>query len=109
VQALLETPVAQAMRSHPEFVGGTGHVNTAVMRLLPGVIAKGGAEGVLVLGTSLGHAVAVKVIDGNPRATTAIGLTALSAMGFDVAGAAELLSVPVTGGGRVVGEVRVRW
>lgn len=109
VRALVVTPVAQAMRLHPEFVGGTGHVNTEVMRLLPGVVAKGGAEGVLVLGTMLGHAVAVKVIDGSPRATTAIGLTALSAMGFDVSDAAKLLSVPVTGGGRVVGEVRVRW
>ncbi|HEX7302971.1 asparaginase [Lentzea sp.] len=107
MQGLARTPVADAMRGFPEYVGGTGHVNTSVMRLLPGVVAKGGAEGVLVLATAAGHAVAVKVLDGNPRATTAIGLTALAALGFDVSPAEEHLSVPVLGGGQVVGEVRV--
>lgn len=107
MQGLVRTPVADAMRGFPEYVGGTGHVNTVVMRQLPGVVAKGGAEGVLVLATDAGHAVAVKVLDGNPRATTAIGLTALAAMGFDVSPAKESLSVPVLGGGQVVGEVRV--
>ncbi|SFR22688.1 L-asparaginase II [Lentzea waywayandensis] len=107
MQGLVRTPVADAMRGFPEYVGGTGHVNTVVMQLLPGVVAKGGAEGVLVLATSAGHAVAVKVLDGNPRATTAIGLTALAALGFDVSPAKEYLSVPVLGGGQVVGEVRV--
>ncbi|MDX3662723.1 asparaginase [Streptomyces sp. ID05-26A] len=107
MQGLVRTPVADAMRGFPEYVGGTGHVNTVVMQQLPGVVAKGGAEGVLVLATDAGHAVAVKVLDGNPRATTAIGLTALAALGFDVSPAKESLSVPVLGGGQVVGEVRV--
>jgi len=107
MQGLVRTPVAEAMRGFPEYVGGTGHVNTVVMQQLPGVVAKGGAEGVLVLATTAGHAVAVKVLDGNPRATTAIGLTALAALGFDVSPAKESLSVPVLGGGQVVGEVRV--
>ncbi|MFD4639540.1 asparaginase [Lentzea sp. NPDC058436] len=107
MQGLVHTPVAGAMSEFPEYVGGTGHVNTLVMQRLPGVVAKGGAEGVLVLATTAGHAVAVKVLDGNPRATTAVGLTALAAMGFDVSPAEELLSVPVLGGGQVVGEVRV--
>ncbi len=107
MQGLVRTPVADAMRRFPEYVGGTGHVNTVVMQLLPGVVAKGGAEGVLVLATAAGHAVAVKVLDGNPRATTAIGLTALAALGHDVSPAKEHLSVPVLGGGQVVGEVRV--
>jgi L-asparaginase II len=105
IRGLVETPVADAMRTHPEFVAGAGHVNTEVMRLLPGVIAKGGAEGVLVLATAEGHAVAVKVIDGNPRATTAIGLVALRDLGFDVSAAAEHLGVPVLGGDREVGRV----
>ncbi|GHH47828.1 asparaginase [Lentzea cavernae] len=107
MQGLVRTPVAEAMRGHPEYVGGTGHVNTVVMQRLPGVVAKGGAEGVLVLATAAGHAVAVKVLDGNPRATTAVGLRALAEMGVDVSPAEELLSVPVLGGGQVVGEVRV--
>ncbi|MCP2338989.1 asparaginase [Actinomadura rupiterrae] len=98
--------VADAMRAHPEYVGGTGHANTEFMRLLPGCVAKGGAEGVLVAATAEGAAVAVKVIDGSPRATTAIALRALAALGADTAGAAPLGAVPVLGGGRPVGEIR---
>jgi L-asparaginase II len=76
------------------------------MRALPGVIAKGGAEGVLITATRQGHAVAVKVGDGSPRATTAIALAALEALGADVSGAGSLRTVPVLGGGRPVGEIR---
>jgi L-asparaginase II len=98
--------VADAMRAHPEYVGGTGHVNTELMRALPGAVAKGGAEGVLVAATAAGHAVAVKVIDGSPRATTAIALRALAALGADITPAEPLLTVPVLGGGVPVGEIR---
>ncbi|MEU8801661.1 asparaginase [Spirillospora sp. NPDC048819] len=99
-------PVADAMRAHPEYVGGTGHANTEFMRALPGSVAKGGAEGVFVAATAEGHAVAVKVVDGGPRATTAIALRALAALGADTAPAARLGTVPVLGGGRPVGEIR---
>ncbi|GAA4210407.1 asparaginase [Streptosporangium oxazolinicum] len=97
--------VADAMREHPEYVGGTGHVNTSLMRALPGAVAKGGAEGVLVVALATGHAAAVKVIDGSPRATSAIALAALRAAGGDVAPAAGFASVPVLGGGLPVGEI----
>ncbi|RAY12619.1 asparaginase [Actinomadura craniellae] len=99
--------VADAMRAHPEYVAGTGHVNTEFMRALPGSVAKGGAEGVLIAATAQGHAVAVKVIDGSPRATTAIALRALAALGADTTPAEPLGTVPVLGGGRPVGEIRV--
>ncbi|MGP4029435.1 asparaginase [Actinomadura sp. 3N407] len=99
-------PVADAMRAHPEYVGGTGHPNTEFMRALPGSVAKGGAEGVFVAATAEGHAVAVKVIDGSPRATTAIALRALAALGVDTTPAGRLGTVPVLGGGRPVGEIR---
>ncbi|MFI1384108.1 asparaginase [Embleya sp. NPDC020886] len=99
--------VADAMREHPRYVGGDGQANTEVMRLLPGVVVKGGAEGVFVAATTAGHAVAVKVIDGSPRATTALALAALRTLGVDTAAAHEWASVPVPGGGLPVGEVRV--
>ena len=98
--------VGRAMREHPELVGGKGHQNSEVMRLLPGVIAKGGAEGVIAMATPDGHAVAVKVIDGNPRATTALALTLLQKCGVDVSPATTLIDLPVLGGGRSVGEIR---
>ncbi|MEV6287369.1 asparaginase [Kribbella sp. NPDC051770] len=97
--------VAAAMREHPEYVGGRGHLNTDTMRLLPGVLAKGGAEGVIGMSTPDGHAVAVKVIDGNPRATTALALTLLEKCGADVSAAEELRHVPVLGGGQPVGKI----
>ena len=97
--------VAEAMRRYPELVGGRGHQNTEVMRLLPGVIAKGGAEGVIGMATPDGHAVAVKVIDGNPRATTALGLTLLEKCGYDLSAADELRMLPVLGGGKPVGHI----
>ena len=97
--------VAEAMRNHPELVGGEGHVNSDVIRLLPGVLAKGGAEGVIAMAAPDGHAVAVKVIDGSQRATTALALALLARCGVDVSGAEELLSIPVLGGGRPVGRI----
>ncbi|WP_169988402.1 asparaginase [Microbispora sp. H10836] len=97
--------VADAMRAHPEYVGGTGHVNTRLMRALPGAVVKGGAEGVLVVALATGHAAAVKAIDGGPRATTAVALAALRAAGADVSAAAEFTTVPVLGGGVPVGEI----
>ncbi|MFC6898787.1 asparaginase [Nonomuraea dietziae] len=112
VQALvLATPgsaprqVADAMREHPEYVGGTGHQNTELMRALPGAVVKGGAEGVLVAALESGHTAAVKVIDGSPRATTAIALSVLRRMGCDVSGADAFSVVQVLGGGVPVGEI----
>lgn len=99
--------VADAMRAFPQYVGGDGQANTEVMRLLPGTLSKGGAEGVLVAATTAGHAVAVKVIDGSPRATTALALAALTTLGVDTAAAIEWASVPVLGGGAPVGDIRV--
>jgi L-asparaginase II len=97
--------VADAMRAHPEYVGGTGHQNTELMRALPGAVAKGGAEGVLVVALDSGHSVAVKVIDGSARATTVIALDVLRRMGCDVSTAAAFDSVAVLGGGVPVGRI----
>jgi L-asparaginase II len=101
-----EAAVAAAMRAHPEFVGGTGHPNTALMLAIPGVIAKGGAEGVFAVSTADGYAVAMKIIDGSARACTQIALSALAALGVDTTLADALATVPVLGGGQPVGVVR---
>ncbi len=98
--------VADAMRENPYYVGGTGHVNTRVMQGIPGVLCKGGAEGVIVATAASGCAVAVKAIDGSPRATTAIALAALDALGEDTSRVADLREVPVLGGGEPVGAIQ---
>lgn len=58
-----------AMRAHPELVRGDGDLDTELMRALPGVVAKGGAEALAAVGLEgerLG--VAVRVEDGGYRA-----------------------------------------
>lgn len=104
-----ERVVADAMRAEPEYVGGKGHQNSEFMRLVPGTVCKGGAEGVLMAAAATGEAVAMKVIDGSPRATTVLALAVLGALGVDVSAAESLRrsEAQVLGGGRQVGEIRV--
>ncbi|WP_248579863.1 asparaginase [Nocardioides sp. InS609-2] len=97
--------VSSAMRAHPFFVGGTPHPNSDAMRMVPGLLAKGGAEGVIAMAAPTGEAVAIKVADGNPRATTLVALAALRAVGVDISGATPLMDQPVFGGGVRVGEI----
>ena len=97
--------VAAAMREHPFYVGGSGHANSELMKSLPGVLAKGGAEGVIGVAGADGSAVSMKVIDGSPRATTLIALRVLEFLGTDISGARALTVLPVLGGGLRVGEI----
>jgi L-asparaginase II len=99
--------VAAAMRSNPFFVGGSGHANSDLMSGMPGVLAKGGAEGVIGVAKADGASVSMKIIDGSPRATTVLALAVLQHLGYDTAGAASLSTVPVLGGGIPVGEIEV--
>ena len=94
------------MTTHPDMVGGTGRDVTALMATVPNLMAKDGAEGVLAAALPDGRAVALKLADGSWRAFAAVLLAALDHVGADTAGAAELRSSPVLGGGRAVGAAR---
>ena len=59
--------IAAAMRAHPVLVGGEGATDTLLMQAHPGMLAKGGAEG-LLCASGNGMGLALKVVDGNPRA-----------------------------------------
>ncbi|OUM41965.1 asparaginase [Arthrobacter agilis] len=102
--------VATAMLDYPWAVHGNGMENSVVMEDL-GVLAKSGAEGVLVLAAPTGASLALKVLDGNSRAATLVGLTLLAASGAidaDRVGAVlEKVVPPVLGGGRPVGSLRL--
>jgi L-asparaginase II len=102
--------IATSMLDYPWAVQGIGKPNTIVMEEL-GVLAKLGAEGVLVMATPTGASVALKVLDGNGRAATLVGLTLLAAAGAlevpDVAAVLEHIVDPVTGAGRPVGSLRL--
>ncbi|ROS78855.1 asparaginase [Cellulomonas sp. PhB143] len=106
--------VASAVSAHPEMVAGTGREGTAVMRALPGVVAKDGVDGMFAVGLPDGASIAFKVLDGSARPRPAVLVAALrraalDGLGLD-AGALDALDglehVPVLGGGVPVGEVR---
>ncbi|MEN9619910.1 MAG: hypothetical protein RL499_103 [Actinomycetota bacterium] len=108
------TPEAQrlmtAVTAEPWAIDGTGRANTMVIERLGG-IAKLGAEGVVVIGTSEGVAVAVKVLDGSMRATTPVALALLASVGAIASDAAaeliELTSERVLAGDSPVGALIV--
>jgi L-asparaginase II len=100
--------VADAMRAHPDLVSGTdaeGH-DTQLMRAVPGLVSKIGAEGVLAAAVPGVGAVALKIDDGSPRARLPVLNAAFSRLGLSFP---EYADVPVLGGGSRVGEVRAVW
>ncbi len=101
-----EGRVAGAVRAHPEWVGGHRRDVTRLMRAVPGLIAKDGAEAVYAAALPSGHAVAVKIADGGDRARPVVMAEALAAMGVDRAAVEFLADVPVLGHGEPVGAVR---
>ncbi len=92
--------IVAAMTAHPELIGyERGATDTDLMRLRPGWIAKGGAEGLICAATPEGVGIALKVEDGNMRALRP-ALAALLGLGDDF-GAVPLLNSR----GERVGEV----
>ena len=105
---------AAALRSaildNPWAIDGPGRANTVTVEKL-GIIAKLGAEGVMVMGAADGTAVAVKILDGSLRAATLVALTLLVSVGaVPQDDADEVLAATletVLGGGVPVGELAV--
>ncbi|WP_026819533.1 asparaginase [Arthrobacter castelli] len=102
--------VATAMLDYPWAVHGVGEVNSVVMEEL-GIVAKSGAEGIMVMGTDTGVSVAVKMLDGGGRASSLVALTLLAAAGAvdpsKVGPVLEKVVPAVYGRGEPVGKVRL--
>ncbi len=94
----------RAMTAFPEMVAGPERDVTHLMRMVPGLVAKDGAEGVFVVALDDGRAVAVKVADGAKRATAPVVVAALRSLGVDLA--SDAVVVPILGRGERVGAVR---
>ncbi|GER23746.1 asparaginase [Zafaria cholistanensis] len=101
-----EAAVADAMRAHPEQVAGEGRDVTALMRRVPGLLAKDGFEGLQLIGLPDGRSLAIKIADGADRARLPVTLHALELMGLDGGTLASLQPDPVLGGGLPVGQLR---
>jgi L-asparaginase II len=105
----LEETVASAMLAHPEMVSGAGTFDARLMHGVPGLLAKGGAEGVLAVALAGVGAVAIKIDDGAQRARQPVVISALRKLGVDEPVLDELAEVPLLGGGVPVGAVRSLW
>lgn len=104
--------VADAMRAHPEMVCGRHSEVTGLMRAVPGLLVKDGAESVYAAALPDGRAVALKIADGGFRAGQAVLVAALRRLGVeDVSGVDRAAldrwgNVSVLGHGRPVGRIR---
>ncbi|MFC9156720.1 asparaginase [Streptomyces bauhiniae] len=101
-----EARVADAMREHAEMASGVRRDVAALMRAVPGLLAKDGFEGVQVAALPDGRAVAVKIADGADRARVPVAAAALVRAGIDPALLTGFAGAALLGGGRPVGAVR---
>ena len=100
--------VARAMRSYPEMVAGEGRLTTELMRAVPGLLVKEGAEGVEAAVDKDGNAIVFKIIDGSMRAIPPVLIEALKQIGIESSQVTELGRVPILGGGLIVGEIAAK-
>ena len=95
--------VLQAMRAHPQLVGGAQALDTRLMRSLPGWVAKAGAEGLLCAASPEGTGVVLKCEDGSERPISSALATFFALLGHELD---DFARVPVENSrGEAVGEV----
>jgi len=93
-----------AMRAHPELIRGPGAADTMLMELLPGWVAKGGAEGLLCASSDDGLGVALKVEDGATRAIRPALAVFLARVGIETGALGAVMLA--NSRGETVGEIR---
>ena len=104
--------VASAIRQHPEFVSGTTRDEVVLLRAVPGMIGKAGAESCYAVALPDGRAWALKTDDGAPRARPVLMAEALRRSGLLDEDGVDAEAVTTTGrhvllgGGLPVGEIR---
>ena len=102
--------VTDAMRGHPQLVGGATTGDTLLMTTVPGLLVKLGADGVQALALPDGRAAAFKIADGGERARLPVVLAILRFLGIPTdavtsASSPALAAATVLGGGEPVGSV----
>ncbi len=107
-----EKRVAEAIRTHPEFVSGSTRDELALHRAVPGLIGKAGAESCYAVALPDGRAWALKTDDGAPRVRPVLMAEALrrsgvlGERGVDAAAVEATGRLDLLGGGKPVGEIR---
>jgi L-asparaginase II len=95
------TKVISACLKNPEMILAEGAFDTRMMRAVPGLLVKGGAESVMLASLADGSAIAWKISDGGNRANGPMMKAALAKLGITI----ENEVVDVLGGGTVVGSL----
>lgn len=107
--AVSGSAVGRALNAHPLMAAGTGRDVSEWMNAVPGLVAKEGAQGVMVLALPDGRAAAFKVADGSDVARQVVTVQALRHLGVDVDGefaeVRDRVAVPLLGGGEPVGSI----
>ena len=104
-EGTLEARVANAFRTHPEYASGSRRDEAALMKAVPGLMCKAGAESVYAVGLSDGRGIAVKVEDGTPRARAVVMTATLQHLGLTNDEIDSQTRHPLYGGGIQVGSV----
>jgi L-asparaginase II len=95
------TKVINACLKHPEMILAEGAFDTRIMRAVPGLFVKGGAESVMLASLPDGRAIAWKISDGSNRANGPLMKAALAKFGITIEGE----KIDVLGGGTLVGSL----
>ena len=93
--------IISACLKHPEMILAEGAFDTRMMRAVPGLFVKGGAESVMLASLADGSAIAWKISDGSNRVNGPLMKAALAKFGINIEGEA----IDVLGGGNVVGSL----
>jgi L-asparaginase II len=93
--------IVTACTNFPELVAGEGRLTTRMMKAVPGLFMKEGAEGVEVCALSDGRVIAIKIIDGSWRPVAPIIMEIFKRWGISMPDE----SVKIYGGSSVIGEV----
>jgi L-asparaginase II len=101
-----ERRVVEAIQSFPHWASGTVRDEARLIRAVPELFAKAGAEGVFAAALDDGRAVALKIADGSSRARPVVMAAALRLLGVDTPILDDLVRPAVYGGGQPVGEIR---
>lgn len=95
--------IVLACTTYPELVAGDGRLTTRMMRAVPGLFMKEGAEGVQVCALSDSRVIAMKIVDGSWRPVAPIVMEIFKRWGV----AMPDESVKIYGGEHVVGRLAV--
>jgi L-asparaginase II len=93
--------IVAACMKYPELVAGEGRLTTRMMRAVPRVFMKEGAEGVQVCALADGRVIAIKIIDGSWRPVAPIIMEIFKRWGVEMPDE----SVKIYGGASVLGGV----